>query len=121
MKLLKRYIVLHNGINRNITIKGDDSMFGSKEKGITVTANEFAWKKNRIAIQNGFLVSEGLINVVRIPVKHIETVTYSIEGVKEAIAPELSIIGKGTVLGTLKVGVDLKDDIQDWLIENLGL
>lgn len=96
-------------------------MFGSKEKGITINENEFAWKKNRIAVQNGFLVSEGLINVVRIPVKHIETVTYSIEGVKEAITPELRIIGKGTVLGTLKVGVDLKDDIQDWIIEKLEL
>jgi hypothetical protein len=97
------------------------TLFGSKNSGVNVTENEFSWKKNKISVVNGYLVSEGLINVVRIPVRHIETVTYSIEGVKEAITPELRIIGKGTILGTLKVGVDLKDDIQDWLIENLGL
>ncbi|MDF2902411.1 MAG: hypothetical protein K0S25_49 [Bacillus sp. (in: firmicutes)] len=96
-------------------------MFGSKEKGITITENEFSWKKNKISIQNGFLVSEGLINVVRVPVRHIETVTYSIEGMKEVLTPELKLIGKGAVLGTLKVGVDLRDDIQDWILEKLEL
>jgi hypothetical protein len=94
-------------------------MFGSKEKGTVITENEFTWKKNRIAIENGYLVSSGLINVVRIPVKHIETVTYSIEGMKEVLTPEIKLIGKGTILGTLKVGVDLRDDIQDWILEKI--
>jgi hypothetical protein len=90
-------------------------------KGSTITDNEYSWKKNKISIQNGYLVSEGLINIVRIPTKHIETVTYSIEGVKEVFTPELQLIGKGVVLGKLKVGVDLRDEIQDWLMEKLEL
>lgn len=96
-------------------------MFGTKDKGVQITENEFVWKKNRIAIENGYLVTEGIINIVRIPVKAIETVTYCIDGVKDAITPELRIIGKGTILGTIKVGIDIKDDVQDWLIEKLGL
>lgn len=94
-------------------------MFGSKEKGTVITENEITWKKNRIAIEKGYLVSSGLINIVRIPVKHIETVTYSIDGVKEVLTPEIKLIGKGTVLGTLKVGVDLRDEIQDWILEKI--
>jgi hypothetical protein len=97
------------------------SLFGSKAEGKTVTDTEFSWKKNNIRIINGYLKSEGLINMVRIPIKHIETVTYVINTTKPSISVELRIIGKGTILGTLEVGIDLKDEIQDWLLEKLEL
>ncbi|MFF2287315.1 hypothetical protein [Peribacillus butanolivorans] len=87
-------------------------------KAVSTTDTEFTWKQNKIYIENGYLKSERLVNVLRIPLEHIETVTYCIEGVK--ITPELNIIGKGTVLGTLKVGLDLKDDIQDWILERIS-
>ncbi|KKK40098.1 hypothetical protein WQ57_01515 [Mesobacillus campisalis] len=93
---------------------------GVKQSGETVSEPEFSWKTNKIKIENGYLVSEGLINIVRIPVRHIETVTYTIEGVKEAFTPELNIFGKGVLLGKLKVSIDLKDEIQDWILERVG-
>lgn len=89
-------------------------LFGSSLKK---TDTEFSWNKNKIYIEGGYLKSEGLINTVRIPLKHIDTITYSIEGIK--ITPELKIIGKGTVLGTLKLGLDLIDDIQDWILNKI--
>lgn len=42
-----------------------------------------------------------------------------IEGVKEALTPELSIIGKGSTLGKLIVGMDLKEEIQVWILEKI--
>ena len=89
-------------------------LFGS---ALTKTDTEYSWKQNKISIENGYLKSAGLINTVRIPLHHIDTVTYSIEGIK--IAQELKIIGKGTVLGTLKVGLDLIDEIQDWILNKI--
>lgn len=97
------------------------ALFGSKTDGKIVTDSEFSWKKNKISIKNGYLQSEGLINIVRIPIKHIDTVTYMINATKPSMSVDLRIIGKGTVLGTLAVGIDLKDEIQDWLIDKLDL
>jgi hypothetical protein len=97
-------------------------LFGSKTPSKIVTDTEFSWKTNKIKItDDGYLVSEGLIHFVRIPIRHIETVTYCIKGVKDAVTPEIQIIGKGVVLGTLQVEADLRDEIQDWLLEKLGL
>lgn len=95
------------------------ALFGSKASDKIVNQKEFSWKSNKIKIENGYLTSEGLINIVRIPIKDVETVTYTIEGVKEAFTPELNIIGKGVILGKLKVGIDLKDEIQDWILERI--
>ncbi|MCM3454091.1 hypothetical protein M3685_09085 [Heyndrickxia oleronia] len=89
-------------------------LFGSSLKKTDI---EFSWNKNKIVIEDGYLRSEGLINTSRIPMKHIDTVTYSFEGIK--IGPELKIIGQGTVLGTLKVGADLINEIQDWILAKL--
>jgi hypothetical protein len=96
-------------------------LFGSKALRKIVTDTEFSWKQNKIMIKDDYLVSEGLINYNRIPISHIETVVLSRNGLKDGIPPELKIIGKGVVLGTLQVGNDLKDEIQDWLLEKLGL
>ena len=31
---------------------------------------------------------------------------------------DLNIIGKGVILGVITVGIDLKDEVQDWLLKN---
>lgn len=90
-------------------------IFG-KDSAFKITENEITWKQNSIKIEKGYIVSAGLINIVRIPLRHVDTVSISSSGIKDAILPELNIIGKGTVLGTLKVGIDIKDEIQDWLL-----
>ena len=55
-------------------------LFGSSLKK---TDTEFSWNKNKIVIEDGYLRSEGLINTSRIPMKHIDTVTYSFEGINK--------------------------------------
>ncbi len=30
---------------------------------------------------------------------------------------DLNIIGKGVILGIITVGIDLKDEVQDWLLK----
>lgn len=32
---------------------------------------------------------------------------------------DLNIIGKGVILGVITVGIDLKDEVQDWLLKNI--
>ncbi|WP_096155376.1 MULTISPECIES: hypothetical protein [Bacillus] len=87
-----------------------------------INDNEFSWNKNKVELtEDGYLVSEGVININRIPIRHIETVVYSVNITKEVAVPEIQLIGKGVVLGTLKIGNDTKDDLQDWLLERLGL
>ena len=96
-------------------------LFSSKQPK-TITDTTFMWNNNVIEItDNGYLQSKGLINMIRIPIRHIETVTYSIITTKPSISVEINIIGKGVILGSLLVGIDLKDEIQDWLIEKLEL
>lgn len=34
---------------------------------------------------------------------------------------DINLIGKSVVLGTIAVGIDLKDEVQDWLLEKLNL
>ncbi|WP_242280915.1 MULTISPECIES: hypothetical protein [Bacillus cereus group] len=53
--------------------------------------------------------------------KYIETVTYEIKTVKVAISVDINLIGKGVILGTIAVGIDLKDEVLDWLLEKLNL
>ncbi|MDX5474609.1 MAG: hypothetical protein LPK00_03645 [Bacillaceae bacterium] len=98
-------------------------LFSSKPtKKKIVNDQEFSWNKNKVSLtEDGYLVSEGVININRIPIRHIETVVYSVNVTKEIAVPEIQLIGKGVVLGTLKVGNETKDELQDWLLEKLGL
>lgn len=32
---------------------------------------------------------------------------------------DLNIIGKGVILGVITVGIDLKDEVQDWLLKKM--
>ncbi|MGY3716163.1 hypothetical protein ACWE42_11650 [Sutcliffiella cohnii] len=92
----------------------------SKKK--IVSEKEYAWNKNKIELtDDGYLLSDGIININRIPIRHIETIVYSVNITKEVAVPELQIIGKGVVLGTIKVGHDEKDELQDWLLDRLEL
>ncbi|KWU68451.1 hypothetical protein AWW71_04965 [Bacillus cereus] len=95
-------------------------LFGTKNAK-TITDTEFSWKDNKIKITDTYVESSGLINVVRVPKKHIETVTYEIKTGKVSISVDINLIGKGVVLGTIAVGIDLKEEIQDWLLKNLNL
>lgn len=95
-------------------------LFGTKNAK-TITDTEFSWKDNKIKITDTYVESSGLINVVRVPKKHIETVTYEIKTGKVSISVDINLIGKGVVLGTIAVGIDLKEEVQDWLLKNLDL
>lgn len=95
-------------------------LFGSKTAKV-VTDTEFSWKDNKIKITDTYVESSGLINIVRVPKKHIETVTYEIKTGKVSMSVDINLVGKGVVLGTIAVGIDLKDEVQDWLLKNLNL
>ncbi|TSI19921.1 hypothetical protein FOT98_09005 [Bacillus sp. HY001] len=95
-------------------------LFGAKNPK-QITANEFMWKDNIIKITDMYVESAGLINIVRVPKKHIETVTYEIKTGKVSMSVDINLIGKGVVLGTIAVGIDLKDEVQDWLLKSLDL
>ncbi|WP_312498080.1 hypothetical protein [Bacillus luti] len=95
-------------------------LFGAKNTKM-ITDTEFSWKDNVIKITDTYVESSGLINIVRVPKKHIETVAYEIKTGKVSMSVDLHLIGKGVVLGTIAVGIDLKDEIQDWLLKNLDL
>ncbi|MGY3314657.1 hypothetical protein ACV242_003153 [Peribacillus simplex] len=94
------------------------ALFGGKETS-TVTDKEYVWKKNEIKIENGYLVSKGIINNIRVPLNAIETAVWSINPTKPTIAPTLKIIGKGVVLAEMAVGIDIINDIQDWILKNI--
>ncbi|HFV0310733.1 hypothetical protein [Bacillus mobilis] len=95
-------------------------LFGTKNAK-TVTDTEFSWKDNKIKITDTYVESSGLINFVRVPKKHIETVAYEIKTGKVSMSVDINLIGKGVVLGTIAVGIDLKEEVQDWLLKNLDL
>ncbi|MCC2483681.1 hypothetical protein LKM01_17805 [Bacillus pacificus] len=95
-------------------------LFGTKNAK-TITDTEFSWKDNKIKITDTYVQSSGLINVVRVPKKHIETVAYEIKTGKVSMSVDINLIGKGVVLGTIAVGIDLKEEVQDWLLKNLDL
>ncbi|MCM3675030.1 hypothetical protein M3699_14325 [Peribacillus simplex] len=94
------------------------ALFGGKET-LTVTDKEYSWKKNEIKIENGYLVSKGIINNIRVPLSAIETAVWSINPTKPTIVPTLKIIGRGVVLAELAVGIDIINDIQDWILKNI--
>ncbi|MBM7661100.1 non-ribosomal peptide synthetase component E (peptide arylation enzyme) [Bacillus mesophilus] len=98
-------------------------LFKSKEtKTKVISENEFSWSENKVSItEDGYLLSEGVMNINRIPIRHIETVTYHINMTKDVAATEIQLVGKGVVLGVLKVGNELKDELQDWLLAKLKL
>jgi len=95
-------------------------LFSSKNPK-TITDTEFLWKDNAIKITDTYVETSGLINFVRVPKKHIETVTYEIKTGKVSVSVDINLIGKGVVLGTIAVGIDLKEEVQDWLLKNLDL
>ncbi|EEM16203.1 hypothetical protein COM13_28410 [Bacillus pseudomycoides] len=94
-------------------------IFGAKNPK-AITDNKFTWKNNVIEItEDGYLLTSGIIGIVRIPVRHIETVTYTMNPLKPSIDIDINLIGKGVVLGKIIVGMDLKDEVQDWLLERI--
>ncbi|MEI5986497.1 hypothetical protein VJ786_16445 [Sphingobacterium sp. PU5-4] len=95
-------------------------LFGTKNAK-TITDTEFSWKDIKIKITDTYVESSGLINFVRVPKKHIETVTYEIKTGKVSMSVDINLVGKGVVLGTIAVGIDLKEEVQDWLLKNLDL
>lgn len=71
---------------------------------------------------NGFLKIEDYFNIHKIPLKHIDTVTYSIKDKKDSTSSaNMNIIGKGVVLCTLTFDhkSDHKDIVQEWLLEKI--
>lgn len=93
------------------------ALFGGKNT-LTATETEYSWKKNKIKIENGYLTSSGVINTIRVPLNAIETVVWSMNPAKATIIPTLKIIGKGVVLAEIQVGIDIINDIQDWILAN---
>lgn len=104
---------------------------GLFSSGKKVDEKEFTWKsnfqKNKWPI---FLETGGLIGTIRVPIHAIETVVIEtlepfeslniIKAAKEAITPRVILIGKGTKLAYLKVGIDIANEIQDWLLEKVS-
>ncbi|MED3655285.1 hypothetical protein P4489_13350 [Heyndrickxia sporothermodurans] len=88
---------------------------------LTESNMEYLWKKNKITIENGYLMSSGLINNVRVPLKAIETVVWAINPAKPTLSPALKIIGKGIVLAEIQIGIDIINDVQDWILEKLEI
>ncbi|MBD5797722.1 hypothetical protein BHU24_18635 [Bacillus pseudomycoides] len=97
-------------------------IFGAKNPK-AITDNKFTWKNNVIEItEDGYLLTSGIIGIVgivRIPVRHIETVTYTMNPLKPSIDIDINLIGKGVVFGKIIVGMDLTDEVQDWLLERI--
>ena len=94
-------------------------IFGAKNPK-AITDNKFTWKNNVIEItEAGYLLTSGIIGIVRIPVRHIETVTYTMNPLKPSIDIDINLIGKGVVFGKIIVGMDLTDEVQDWLLERI--
>lgn len=54
-----------------------------------------------------------------IPVRHIKTVTYTMNPLKPSIDININLTGKGVVLGKIIVEMDLTDEVQDWLLERI--
>lgn len=93
-------------------------LFGKSGEKI-VTDREYSWKQNTIRIDGDYLLSSGVTTTVRVPVASIETVTWSMNPLKPTIAPNLKIIGCGTTLAEMAIGVDIINDVQDWFMKNV--
>lgn len=93
-------------------------MFKAKETR-DVTNTEFIWKKNYFKIKDGYLKTGGTLNTNRIPLNAIETVVWSLNPLKPTMTPPLRVIGKGVVLAEIPVGIDIIEDIQDWIVNNV--
>jgi len=93
-------------------------LFSGKDT-LNVTSTAYSWKKNEIKIEDGYLISKGIITNIRVPIEAIETVVWSMNPAKPTLAPSLKIIGKGVVLVELAVGIDLINEIQDWILKNI--
>lgn len=85
-----------------------------------VNDNEFTWKKNVIKIENDYLLTGGTLHTTRIPLDSIETVVWSLNPLKPTIAPNIRIIGKGVILAELPIGLDIINDVQDWILEKIN-
>ncbi|OZI12871.1 hypothetical protein CD798_06110 [Bacillaceae bacterium SAOS 7] len=95
------------------------AIFTDEEKALecTVTDTECLWKKNVIKIENGYLVSKGLVTNVRIPLHHVDTVVYSMNPKKPALVPGLKIVGKGVILAEMDISAEYIETVQDWLLQ----
>lgn len=101
----------------------------SKGKKNTFSESEISWKGNSIKINGAFFETEGLIGAVRIPLDAIETVVIEtnepiesfnvIKAAKEAMTPRVVLVGKGTKLAYLKVGIDGANEIQEWILDKI--
>ncbi|MFD1387652.1 hypothetical protein ACFQ4Z_12655 [Oceanobacillus oncorhynchi subsp. oncorhynchi] len=91
-------------------------MFGEK-KGVKVNAETFTWKKNVIKVEGDYFTTGGTLVNSRIPVDAIETVVWGMNPLKPTVIPKVKIIGKGTVLAEIPVGLDIINDVQDWILE----
>lgn len=102
---------------------------GDKKNGKTVSDSEFSWKSNFLKINGRFLETGGLIGTCRVPLNAIETVVIEtiepmdslnvLKAAKEAMSPRVILIGKGTRLTYIKVGLDIANDIQEWLLDKI--
>lgn len=91
---------------------------GKKEELFTMEDSVIEFNKNILKIEesNGidFLVTNGIIGMNRIPLKDIDTVVWGLDGV--GINTDLKIVGKGIILGQIKVGVNLAGRLQEWIL-----
>ncbi|MFY3790429.1 hypothetical protein ACOQFO_01725 [Ureibacillus sp. MALMAid1270] len=96
------------------------------KNGVNVTDSEFTWKTNFLKINGRFLETGGLIGTIRVPIDAIETIVIEtlepmdslniLKAAKEAMSPRVILIGKGTRLAYLKIGIDIANDVQEWLL-----
>ena len=93
-------------------------MFGDK-KGTKDNADSFTWKKNVIKVEGDYFTTGGTLVTSRIPVDAIETVVWGMNPLKPTIAPHLKIVGKGVVLAEIPVGLDIINEVQDWMMDNV--
>ncbi|PEB21746.1 hypothetical protein COI51_15775 [Bacillus toyonensis] len=47
------------------------------------------------------------------------TLAVNVKHLPFTICVDLNIIGKGVILGVITVGIDLKDEVQDWLLKKI--
>ncbi|WP_338449505.1 hypothetical protein R4Z09_25575 [Niallia oryzisoli] len=102
---------------------------GGAKTNKQVSEIEYSWKSNFLKINGKFLETGGLIGTIRVPLEAIETVVIEtlepieslnvLKAAKEAMTPRVILIGKGTRLAYLKVGIDIANEVQEWLLERI--
>lgn len=85
----------------------------SQPKAIN-TPSEYSFKHNFLKVNGDFLEIGGLIGTARVHLDAIETVAYSVK--VPGITMALKIIGCGVVLAEVNVGVDIMNEVQEWIL-----